>query len=155
MKLIATGLAALAGLVMMQNTASRQSAPQKVGPLPDGGFLLNSGWTIHPAGKQVPLSTFPMSSAVSGDGKFLLVMNAGYDPPTISVIDIAKKVEVGRTRLLDCWLGLAVALSGDKIYVGGGTTGKVFELSLNPETGALARLVNSPPSRTWLKKATR
>jgi DNA-binding beta-propeller fold protein YncE len=137
MKLIATGIAALAGLVMMQNTVSRQSAPERVGPLPDGGFLLNSGWTIRPAGQQVPLGTFPMSAAVSGNGKYLLVMNAGYDPPTISVIDVAKKTELGRTRLPDCWLGLTIAPSGDKVYVGGGTTGKVFELSLNPATGAL------------------
>ncbi len=131
MKLIATGITAFAGLVMMQ------SAPQKVGPLPDGGFLLNSGWTIRPAGQQVPLGTFPMSAAVAGNGKYLLVMNAGYEPPTISVIDIAKKTEIGRTHLPDCWLGLAVTPSGDKVYVGGGTTGKVFELSLNPETGTL------------------
>ena len=117
---------------------SRQSAPEKVGPLPDGGFLLNSGWTIRPAGQQVPLGTFPMSAAVSGNGKYLLVMNAGYDPPTISVIDVAKKTELGRTRLPDCWLGLTIAPGGDKVYVGGGTTGKVFELSLNPATGALA-----------------
>jgi DNA-binding beta-propeller fold protein YncE len=143
MKLFATGIAALAGLVMMQNTASRQSAPEKVGPLPGGGFLLNSGWTIRPAGEQVPLGTFPMSTALSANRKFLLVMNAGYDPPTISVIDVAKKTEIGRTALPDCWLGLAVgpagATGGDLIYVGGGATGKVFELSLNPETGALAR----------------
>src|SRR6476469_6496999 len=137
MKLIATSIAALAGLVMMQNTGSRQSAPEKVGPLPDGGFLLNSGWTIRPAGEQVPLGTFPMSAAVSSNGKYLLVMNAGYDPPTISVIDVAKKTELGRTRLPDCWLGLTIAPGGDKVYVGGGTTGKVFELSLNPATGAL------------------
>ncbi|HEY6991782.1 MAG TPA: alkaline phosphatase family protein [Bryobacteraceae bacterium] len=138
MKLLATGAAALAGLVMMQSPVSQQSAREKVGPLPDGGFLLNSGWTIRPAGQQVHVSTLPMSAALSTNGKFLLVMNAGYDPPTISVIDVAQKKEIGRTPLPDCWLGL-VAGPGDLVYAGGGTTGKVFELSLNPETGALTR----------------
>ena len=137
MKLLVTGIAALTGLVMMQNTVSQQSAREKVGPLPDGGFLLNSGWTIRPAGQQVPLGTFPMSTALSANGKFLLVMNAGYDPPSISIIDIKKKTEIGRTPVPDCWLGLTVAPAGDLVYVGGGTTGKVFEFSLNPETGAL------------------
>ncbi|HEY3454244.1 MAG TPA: alkaline phosphatase family protein [Bryobacteraceae bacterium] len=138
MKLLAIGAAALAGLVMMQSPVSQQSTREKVGPLPDGGFLLNSGWTIRPAGRQVHVGTFPMSAALSTNGKFLLVMNAGYDPPTISVIDVAQKKEIGRTPLPDCWLGL-VAGPGDLVYAGGGTTGKVFELSLNPDTGALTR----------------
>src|SRR6478672_284503 len=119
MKLLVTGIAALTGLVMMQNTVSQQSAREKVGPLPDGGFLLNSGWTIRPAGQQVPLGTFPMSTALSANGKFLLVMNAGYDPPSISIIDIKKKTEIGRTPVPDCWLGLTVAPAGDLVYVGG------------------------------------
>jgi len=138
MKLLATGAAALAGLVMMQSPVSQQSTREKVGPLPDGGFLLNSGWTIRPAGQQVHVGTFPMSAALSTNGKFLLVMNAGYDPPTISVVDVAQKREVGRTPLPDCWLGLVTG-PDNLVYAGGGTTGKVFELSLNPETGVLTR----------------
>src|SRR5581483_1039136 len=111
---------ALAGLFLMQDAVSQKSTREQVGPLADGGFLLNNGWTIRPAGQQVPVDTFPMSSAVSGDGKYLLVMNAGYNPPSISVIDIAQKREVGRTPLPDCWLGLAVAPKGGMVYVGGG-----------------------------------
>ncbi len=76
---------------------------------PDGGFLLNSGWTIRPAGQQVPVDTFPMSTAVSNNGKYLLVLNGGYNPPSISVIDIAQKHEVGRTPLPDAWLGFGLA----------------------------------------------
>ncbi len=62
---------------------------EQVGPLPGGGFLLNSGWKLDPAGKQIPLSTLPMSTALSQDGKYLLVLNGGYRPPSISVIEIA------------------------------------------------------------------
>src|SRR5262245_55863160 len=69
---------------------SSQPAPrEQVGPLPRGGFLLNSGWRIDPAGTQVPLDTFPMSSTLSPDGKYLLVLNGGYRPPSINVIEIA------------------------------------------------------------------
>src|SRR3954447_20022213 len=110
---------AATGALLFQEAAVQVAPQEHVGKLPDGGFLLNSGWTIRPAGQQVPVSTFPMSAALSTNGKYLLVMNAGYDPPSISVIDIAKKTEIGRTRLPDCWLGLTVAPSGDKVYVGG------------------------------------
>jgi len=129
----------LSGLLVMQETGPQKSPREQVGPLADGGFLLNSGWTIRPAGRQVPLDTFPMSSAVSQNGKYLLVMNAGYNPPSISVIDIAQKHEVGRTPLSDCWLGLSVAPKSGRVYVGGGSSAKIYELSLDPENGALTR----------------
>ncbi|HMF79509.1 MAG TPA: bifunctional YncE family protein/alkaline phosphatase family protein [Bryobacteraceae bacterium] len=117
--------------------ASLLAAGQTVGPQADGGVLLNNGWTIRPAGQQVAVGSFPMSNAVSENGKYLLVLNAGYAPPSVSVIDIAAKKEVGRTQVADAWLGLAVAQAKNLVYVSGGTTGKVLEFSLNPDTGAL------------------
>ncbi len=128
-------LTAIAFVVRMGTT--QQAIQQKVGPLPNGGFLLNSGWTIRPAGQQVEVGTFPMSSVLSKNGKFLLVLNAGYDPPSISVIDIASKKELSKTHVADAWLGLRIDPSSDNFYVGGATTGKVFEFALDPDTGAV------------------
>jgi DNA-binding beta-propeller fold protein YncE len=128
-----------AGSFLVLQTPQTATAPQHVGRLPDGGFLLNSGWTLRPAGEQVPVDTLPMSSAVSRDGKWLLVLNGGYNPPSISVIDVATHKEVGRTPLPDCWLGLTVAPNDDRVYVGGGSTASVYELTLDSNTGALTR----------------
>src|SRR5437764_5231931 len=76
--------------VVLGALLSSQPAPREhVGPLPGGGFLLNSGWVLDPVGKQIPLDTLPMASALSKDGKHLLVLNGGYRPPSISVIDTA------------------------------------------------------------------
>ncbi len=93
---------------------SRRDAPQRESArFPDGGFLLNSGWAIRPAGQQVPVDTFPMSAAVSPYGKYLLVLNGGYNPPIHQCVDIAQKKELGRTPLPDAWLGLRFAPSGN------------------------------------------
>ena len=95
-----------------------QPAPrEQVGPLPGGGFLLNSGWRIHPAGKQIQLDTFPMASVISVDKKYLLVLNGGYKPPSISVIDIAAGREMSRKGVPDGWLGLALSRDGKSVYV--------------------------------------
>jgi DNA-binding beta-propeller fold protein YncE len=125
--------------IAAQDDGSNIPPNAHVGPLPAGGFLLNSGWTIRPAGKQIPVDTLPMSTAVSSNGKYLLVLNAGYNPPSISVIDIAAQREVGRTPLPDAWLGLCAAKSRNLFYVGGGTKAAIYELELNPDTGALTR----------------
>src|SRR6185369_3101163 len=83
-------IALAAGVLLLAALLSSQPAPrEQVGPLPGGGFLLNSGWRVDPAGKQVPVDTFPMSSALSPDGKYLLVLNGGYKPPSVSVIEAA------------------------------------------------------------------
>ena len=44
-----------------------QPGPERMQPGPDaaGGYMLVTGWRIQPAGKQIPLDTFPMSSALS------------------------------------------------------------------------------------------
>jgi DNA-binding beta-propeller fold protein YncE len=136
-KLLLILLAIASGAIVIHHATSQHAIQQRVGPLPNGGFLLNSGWTIRPAGQQVEVGTFPMSSALSKNGKYLLVMNAGYDPPAISVIATASKTELSRTRVADAWLGLRIDPRSDLFYVGGGSTGKVFEFSLDSSTGSV------------------
>ena len=109
--------------------SSRPAPREQVGPLPDGAFLLSSGWKLQPAGKQVPLDTLPMSSALSPDGKFLLILNGGYRPPSISVLSVETATEVTRTPVADAWLGLSFNPKGDLVYAGGGAEASVYEFA--------------------------
>ncbi len=101
---LAAVIVLLSGILTVHTLAPPQ---KRVGPLSDGGFLLNSGWTIRPAGQQVPVDTFPMSSVVTNNGKYMLVLNGGYNPPSVSVIDIEQKkgtrADAGARRL--AWPG--------------------------------------------------
>lgn len=108
---------------------SQPEPREQPGPLPSGGFLLNSGWRLQPAGKQLPLDTFPMSSALSPDGRYLLVLHGGYQPPSIAVIETASAAVLGRVPLEDAWLGLAFSPSGDRVYAGGGSKAAIFEFT--------------------------
>ena len=117
---------AVASLVLMSQPAGRE----QVGIMSDGGFLLNSGWRVKAAGTQIPVETFPMATAITPDKKYLLVLNGGYNPPTLSVIDIAAAKELSRTPVPDAWLGLTMTKAGDKVYVGGGSRAAVYEFSL-------------------------
>ena len=108
-----------------------QPAPrEQVGPLAGGGFLLNSGWRLEPAGRQVPLDTLPLSTALSSDGKYLLVLHCGYRPPSIAVLDAATGREVSRTPVQDAFLGIAFAPRTNRVYVGGGARAAVYEFTL-------------------------
>jgi DNA-binding beta-propeller fold protein YncE len=123
-------LLAAALLVSAAYLVSQPAPPQRVGPLPGGGFLLNSGWTIRPAGEQIPLGTLPMSSAVSRDGKYVLILQAGYMPPTITSHDAATMKQIASVPVPDAWLGLTFAPGSSKFYVGGGSRACVYEFEL-------------------------
>ncbi len=122
----------LAALILLAAAALvSQPAPRVTpGPQQDDSTLLVSGWKITPVGKHVPVDTLPMSTVITPDGKYLLVLNGGYNPPSISVIDIAAAKETGRTRVPDAWLGLAINRAGTRVYVGGGSTGSVLSFRL-------------------------
>src|ERR1700678_3258106 len=118
--------------------SSSQPPPrEQVGPLADGGFLLNTGWRVKPAGVQIPLDTLPMSALLSKDGRFLVALNGGFNPPSLSVLDTKDGHEVGRTPVTDGWLGLALSPNGRTLWVGGGSQASVYEFSFE-ENGKLA-----------------
>src|SRR3954452_21211133 len=120
---------ALAFVSLVAILGSQPVPRERVGPLPGGAFLLNSGWRLDPVGRQVALDTLPMSTALSPDGKYLLVLNGGYKPPTVSVIETASGTVTGSVRVADGWLGLAFAPKGDMVYVGGGSQASIFEFA--------------------------
>src|SRR5262249_32817573 len=68
-------------------------------------------------------------------GKYLLVLNGGYRPPSVSVIEVASARVLGNTPVPDGWLGLTFSPKGDKVYVGGGSRAAIFEF--NFANGAL------------------
>jgi len=101
-------LVATSAAVLCSQTGGRE----QTGPQSDGSVLLPTGWRIQPAGRQIPLDTLPMSTALSSDGKFLLVLNAGYKPPSISVLNTSSMQETARVPVADAWLGLTFAPGG-------------------------------------------
>src|ERR1700691_44271 len=132
--------------------SSQPSWREQVGRQPDGSFMVSSGWRIQPAGKQVPLDTLPMSMALSKDGKFLLVLNGGYRPPSIIVLSAADMHEVSRVPLKDAWLGLAVSPDGKHVYAGGGSRATVFEFTIDSDgklTAGRELVVVPEDKRQW------
>ncbi|MGQ9634811.1 MAG: beta-propeller fold lactonase family protein [Bryobacteraceae bacterium] len=122
----------------------------EVGPLPGGGVLLNSAWIVWPAGRQVPVDSFPMSGVVTPDVRYLLVLNAGQHPPSISSVDLEEGREVSRTPVPDAWLGLTFAPKSSRVYVGGGAQAAVYEFGYTGGKLQLARTFHlvEPSKRT-------
>jgi DNA-binding beta-propeller fold protein YncE len=111
-------LAALLPLALAGTLLSQAPAPDRT---------LENGWRLRPAGRQVPLGAMPLSTALSPDGKYLLVLNSGAGEASLSVIDVAAERELSRTPVADAWLGLTFSAHGDRVYVGGGAEAAILE----------------------------
>lgn len=141
MKYAALSVLLLAAVLLVSQTTPRT----QVGPVGDNAFLLNSGWKLEPAGEQVPVETLPMSAVFSKDKQHLIVLNGGYNAPTISVLDVKSRKEVSRTPVADGWLGLALSPDGKKLYVGGGVRASVFEFDFADGKLTPARTITVVP----------
>lgn len=109
----------------------QQKRREQTGAVERGGYLLNTGWIVRPAGRNVPLSTLPMSHAISPDRKLLAILNAGYAPPSVSMLDLETGKEIGRTPLGGGgWRGLAFSPAGNKLYAGNGGEAYITEFSV-------------------------
>jgi DNA-binding beta-propeller fold protein YncE/phospholipase C len=144
-------LGATAVLILSAILISQQAPRQQAGDLGNGATLLVNGWRVQPAGDQLTVDTLPMTALPAPDGK-LLVLNAGYNRPTISVIDPATKKEVSRSQPLpDAWLGMAWAPDQKTLYLGGGVTSAIQVVRY--ENGKITYVKTLPiqdkPDSTW------
>ncbi len=111
--------------------------PERPGPAPDGTTVLVTGWRIQPAGRQVPVGSFPIRSRVSPDGRWLAVLNAGAEP-SVAVFSTADFREVDRAELPDAGYGMVFTPEGRTLYVAGGAAAAVYEFTLT-EDGKLKK----------------
>lgn len=127
---------ALAAALLAASTANTQI---QIGRQADASVILPTGQRITPAGTQVVLNSLPLSAELSPDGRYLLVLQAGFETPSVSVIDAAAVEVVSRVELPDAWLGLTFNRSGDRVYVGGGSRSSVWDLSFTDGKLAVER----------------
>ena len=139
--------AVLAGVALY----SQPPRPRTVGPLAEGGFLLNTGWRIRPAGTDIPLSTLPMSAAMAPDGRMMAALSGGYLPASVDLLDMETVRKASGVSIVDGWRGLAFSAKGDKLYAGGGGRGQVVEMNVEGGKVTIARKIElyaGEPERT-------
>jgi len=134
-------IAPLAVLVIGGVVFSQRGRIHTVGPTEGGGFLLNTGWRIRPAGKNIPLSTLPMSYALAPEGRLLAVLNGGFAPASVSLVDLETARESARVTIGDGWRGLAFSPAGDKLYAGNGSRGSLTEFRVEGTNLAIERKI--------------
>ncbi len=107
------------GLALLAGSAAAEDKPTRPGPT-GAGFLLPNGWTITPAGKQVPLTDLPLNIVPLADGKHALVATSGFNKHQLSVVDLEAGKVVDQQTVRQSWFGLAVSPEQDRVWWSGG-----------------------------------
>ena len=128
-----------AALIAWALLAFSGSAQIQGDPPADPRIQLPTGQRITAAGTQVVLNSMPMAIEVSRDGRHVLVLQAGYETPSLSAIDIESHAVVSSVSLPDAWLGLTLNQAGNKAFVGGGRRGGVWEVAYSDGRLSVAR----------------
>lgn len=102
-----------------------------------GEVKLPNGWTLKPAGKQIPLGDFPVNIALHPSGKHLAILHAGYGPHEIIVLETEKAGAniVSRTILKQTFAGICFSPDGKKLFASGAEFANV--LSFEFQKGSL------------------
>jgi DNA-binding beta-propeller fold protein YncE len=80
---------------------------------------------VRPVGEQIPLETLPLGVRMLPGGKEMVILQSGYNKPRLSLHRTVDGAALQHLELRDSFHGLV--LDGNTVYVGGGTTGEIFE----------------------------
>ena len=108
------------------------------------GFLLPNGWTITPAGEQVPLRDLPLNIVPLFDGRSALVATSGYNAHELTLVDLISEDIKQTHSVRQSWFGLAISSAQDKLWWSGGGSGALHVFDL--KNGRLARADDGDPS---------
>src|SRR5579872_1153302 len=99
---------------------------------------LPNGWRISPAGVPADLGTLPLHAVEDPSGKWLAIVNGGYGPLSVSIVDEASGHVVASAPLSGAFYGIAFANGGTDLYVSTADGDGLRHFSFDPRTGALS-----------------
>ena len=143
-----TAVATAAALGLLGTGAALAAAPgATAGPRPDGTATIPMGYRVTPAGNQVQLGDLPLTSALSPDGRTLVVVNAGQGTQSVQVVDtrtgqVAQTIPYVSTdaEVQSVYGGAVFSPDGRRLFVSGGGQNVVHVYDV-----ALGRLTETAP----------
>jgi YVTN family beta-propeller protein len=92
--------------------------------------VLPNGWSLTPAGKNLPLGDLPLNIVLSPSEKLAAITNNGQSDQTIQLVDIEKEVILDSIAIGKSWLGLTFSADGRYLYASGGNDNIIVRYSV-------------------------
>jgi YVTN family beta-propeller protein len=116
----------LPALVAPQAERAETPAPLMAAP-----YRLPNGWTVSPAGRQVPLRDLPLNIVPLKDNRHALVATNGFNTHQLSLIDLANGRVANHETVFQSWFGLVLAPDGNRVWWSGGGGGRLHAYAID------------------------
>ncbi|MEP6674004.1 MAG: bifunctional YncE family protein/alkaline phosphatase family protein [Ferruginibacter sp.] len=93
-------------------------------------ITLPNGWSLTPAGKNLPLGDLPLNMAVSTSGKYIAVTNNGQSMQSIQLLDAKNEKQLDAVSIPKSWYGLKFSADEKKLYAGGGNDNWILQYNI-------------------------
>ncbi len=127
-------------LVALTTACRAPSPPEDLSARAGGPVRLPTGGVLDPAGRSIPVGSFPMSLAAAPAGNRLAVLLGGYREQGIEIVDVRSGVVVQTLVQPAAFIGLRFDRDGRQLFASGGNQDLVYRYAW--ENGA-ARLLDS------------
>jgi YVTN family beta-propeller protein len=117
----------------------------------DDGFLLPNGWTISPAGEQIPTTDLPLNILSTPDGRYALVATSGYNRHELTLFDLQTRQQVASESVHQSWFGLAADWESKRIWWSGGGGGGLHSFDGNNHQLLRTSAADSPGAKAQAK----
>jgi YVTN family beta-propeller protein len=118
------------GIVLLFLTFFAQS---QINPDENKKITLPNGWSLSPAGTQIPVGDLPLNIAVTPDQKYAAVTNNGQSKQSIQLISINDQKLLDTYEVGKSWLGLAFSEDGKTLYASGGNDNWILRFIIRNE----------------------
>ncbi len=118
--------ASLLLLILSAASLLAQGGPQRV--------TLPNGWSLTPAGKQIPLGDLPLTIAVSHAKTLLAVTNNGQSKQSIQLVNLRSERLVATVPVGKAWGGLAFSDDDRTLYASGGNDNWILRYAVGTDT---------------------
>jgi YVTN family beta-propeller protein len=105
-------------------------------------YLLPNGWTISPAGRQVPLTDLPLNILPLSDCRHALVTTNGYNRHCLTLVKLDSGTCTSSTTVSQSWFGLAMTPDEKRLWWSGGGSGLLYSFEL--QNGEIVALQDEP-----------
>lgn len=86
---------------------------------------LPNGWSLTPAGTNIPVGDLPLNLVVSNNKKWLAITNNGQSTQTIDLFDLKSGKRMDSIIIAKSWYGLLFSRKDQFIYASGGHDNRV------------------------------
>lgn len=101
------------------------------GKISSDHYLLPNGWSISPAGRQIPLGGLPLKGISVPDQPLVIVASTGYTEHFLAVINIDNEEVVQRVPIKEGWMGVAIDPAGKTVYASAGSEDRILVYRLS------------------------